>query len=147
MPDILLTTLNARYWHSSFGLRYLMANMGDLSERTLLLEFGIGDRPVDLLDKILNHQPKIVTFGVYIWNIDQVTQLVFDLKSIRPDLIVILGGPEVSYEYEGQPIVEAADFLVTGEGDLALPALCQHCLLYTSPSPRDQRGSRMPSSA
>ena len=31
------------------------------------------------------------------------------------------------------------------------PALSQHgvniCLLYTSPSPRDQRGSRMPSSA
>ena len=24
---------------------------------------------------------------------------------------------------------------------------CSHCLLYTSPSPRDQRGSRMPSSA
>ena len=24
---------------------------------------------------------------------------------------------------------------------------CEHCLLYTSPSPRDQRGSRMPSSA
>ena len=24
---------------------------------------------------------------------------------------------------------------------------CQPCLLYTSPSPRDQRGSRMPSSA
>ena len=29
-----------------------------------------------------------------------------------------------------------------------LPFVCQHiCLLYTSPSPRDQRGSRMPSSA
>ena len=26
-------------------------------------------------------------------------------------------------------------------------ALCHDCLLYTSPSPRDQRGSRMPSSA
>ena len=26
-------------------------------------------------------------------------------------------------------------------------ALCYFCLLYTSPSPRDQRGSRMPSSA
>ena len=25
--------------------------------------------------------------------------------------------------------------------------LCNDCLLYTSPSPRDQRGSRMPSSA
>ena len=27
------------------------------------------------------------------------------------------------------------------------PILVQSCLLYTSPSPRDQRGSRMPSSA
>ena len=27
------------------------------------------------------------------------------------------------------------------------PALSKNCLLYTSPSPRDQRGSRMPSSA
>ena len=28
-----------------------------------------------------------------------------------------------------------------------LPFLVDSCLLYTSPSPRDQRGSRMPSSA
>ena len=28
-----------------------------------------------------------------------------------------------------------------------LPLFSKHCLLYTSPSPRDQRGSRMPSSA
>ena len=28
-----------------------------------------------------------------------------------------------------------------------LPTLVDSCLLYTSPSPRDQRGSRMPSSA
>ena len=27
------------------------------------------------------------------------------------------------------------------------PVQCKYCLLYTSPSPRDQRGSRMPSSA
>ena len=30
---------------------------------------------------------------------------------------------------------------------LALNLMSQGCLLYTSPSPRDQRGSRMPSSA
>ena len=29
----------------------------------------------------------------------------------------------------------------------ALSTLIDTCLLYTSPSPRDQRGSRMPSSA
>ena len=30
---------------------------------------------------------------------------------------------------------------------LLVDAECEACLLYTSPSPRDQRGSRMPSSA
>ena len=35
------------------------------------------------------------------------------------------------------PVVEGRGFA----------GLCEHCLLYTSPSPRDQRGSRMPSSA
>ena len=40
---------------------------------------------------------------------------------------------------------------VTDDGMLrflyTLPAAFMFCLLYTSPSPRDQRGSRMPSSA
>lgn len=134
MPDIVLTTLNARYWHSSFGLRYLMANMGDLTSRTTMLEFGISERPVDLIDQILKHQPKIVGVGVYIWNIDQATQLVLDLKSVRPDMVVVLGGPEVSYETESQPIVAAADFVVTGEADVAFPQLCQHILNGTTPS-------------
>ena len=33
MPDIVLSTLNAKYIHASFGLRYLMANLGGLRER------------------------------------------------------------------------------------------------------------------
>ena len=36
--------------------------------------------------------------------------------------------------------------LVGGIRHSGLPPVCL-CLLYTSPSPRDQRGSRMPSSA
>ena len=35
---------------------------------------------------------------------------------------------------------------ITG-GSLVIISQSRHCLLYTSPSPRDQRGSRMPSSA
>ena len=34
-----------------------------------------------------------------------------------------------------------------GEYQTAIESHNKHCLLYTSPSPRDQRGSRMPSSA
>lgn len=136
MADIVLTTLNARYWHSSFGLRYLMANMGDLTSRTTMLEFGISERSVDLIDKILKHDPKIVGVGVYIWNIDAATELVRDLKAVRPDITIVVGGPEVSYETETQPIVHASDYVITGEADKAFPELCRQILGGTStPAP------------
>ena len=128
MSDIVLTTLNARYWHSSFGLRYLMANMAELTATTSMLEFGIGDRTVDIVSKILAHDPKIVGVGVYIWNVEAATKLVADLKSVRPDITIVVGGPEVSYEVENQQIVDGADFVITGEADVAFPELCRTVL-------------------
>ncbi|WP_437193808.1 DUF4080 domain-containing protein [Planctomicrobium sp. SH527] len=124
MSDIILTTLNARYCHSAFGLRYLLANMGPLREQTTLLEFGINDSTIDVLAQLLNHHPRMIGFGVYIWNVQQLTRLVEDLKRVRPDIIVILGGPEVSYETDGQPIVELADYVISGEADLTFRELC-----------------------
>lgn len=128
MPDIVLTTLNARYWHSSFGLRYLLANMQELTDRTVMLEFGINDRTVDILSDLLAQSPLIVGFGVYIWNIEPITKLVTDLKRLRPEMTIVLGGPEVSYETEGQPIVSHADYVVTGEADIEFPKLCRALL-------------------
>src|SRR5207237_7713500 len=98
--EIVLTTLNARYAHASFGLRYLLANLRELQPRAALLEFDINQRPVDMLEVILAQNPKIVGIGVYIWNATQSLQLVAELKRVRPDIIVVLGGPEVSYELD-----------------------------------------------
>ena len=128
MAEVVLTTLNARYWHSSFGLRYLKANMGELAEATELIEFTINDRLIDVVAGIRGHQPKIIGLGVYIWNIDQTTQLISDLKLACPDAVIVIGGPEVSYEYERLPVVELADYLITGEADLAFPRLCRQLL-------------------
>src|SRR5690242_17057259 len=103
MPDILLTTLNAKYAHASFALRYLLANLGhDLAPRARILEFDIARRPADVLEVILAESPKIVGIGVYIWNAAPAAQLVAELKRLRPDIAVILGGPEVSYETNQQ---------------------------------------------
>lgn len=124
MPDILLTTLNARYAHASFGLRYLMANLGELRERSCIVEFDISQRPIDMLDVILSHNPKIVGIGVYIWNAELSEQLVGMLKRVRPEIRVVLGGPEVSYETDQQPICAMADYVITGEADLAFAELC-----------------------
>ncbi len=134
MPQIVLATLNARYAHSSFGLRYLYANMRELQSATSMLEFVIHDSPVEILAAILAESPTIVGLGVYIWNVEQTAKLVSDLKRVRPDMVVVLGGPEVSYETLGQPIVEMADFVVAGEADIAFRELCKLILDGSRPT-------------
>src|SRR5213075_2678247 len=104
MPDIVLTTLNAKYIHAAFGLRYLLANLGPLRPGACIAEFDINQRPIDIAEVLLARNPKIIGFGVYIWNVAPTSEVVAAIKRVRPDIIVILGGPEVSYEVEGQPI-------------------------------------------
>ncbi|MGA2222009.1 MAG: DUF4080 domain-containing protein [Verrucomicrobiia bacterium] len=145
MPDIILTTLNARYAHCAFGLRYLMANLGDLKPRARILEFDINQRPVDVAEVILSQRPKIVGIGVYIWNAAQSLQLVADLKRLRPDLVIIIGGPEVSYEVDQQEISRLADYVITGEGDLAFAELCRGIVARASrPWNRQQPAGETP---
>ena len=134
MPSIVLSTLNARFSHSSFGLRYLLANMGELQFETALREFTINDNLDDVLAAILDERPTIVGLGVYIWNVDQTTKLIADLRRVRPEIIVVIGGPEVSYETDDQPIVALADYVITGEGDHAFRDLCRQLLNGTRPS-------------
>jgi radical SAM superfamily enzyme YgiQ (UPF0313 family) len=119
VPDIVLTTFNARYAHAAFGLRYLRANLGPLQSRAVILEFEISHRPVDALEAILAANPRIVGIGVYIWNVTVATQLVAELKRVQPKTIIVVGGPEVSYESESQEICQLADYVVSGEADLA----------------------------
>lgn len=133
MPDILLSTLNARYAHSAFGLRYLFANLGDLQPRAEIVEFDISQRPMDIAEKILARNPRIVGLGVYIWNVAPTTELVGLLKRLAPTLIIVLGGPEVSYEFENQAIVRLADFTISGEADLEFSQLCTKLLAGRRP--------------
>ena len=128
MPAIVLATLNAKYPHCAFGLRYLHANMGELRDETALLEFTINQPTLDMLDSILTQRPRIVGLGVYIWNVVETTRLVADLKRVAPEVIVVLGGPEVSYETDQLEITRLADYVITGEGDVAFAALCRELL-------------------
>jgi radical SAM superfamily enzyme YgiQ (UPF0313 family) len=128
MPDILLATLNAKYPHASLGLRYLLANLGDLAPRAALLEFEIANRPTDIVERLLREQPRIVGFGVYIWNVRQTTEVVGELRRVAPDVKLVLGGPEVSYGADDLEIVGLADCVVSGEGDLVFADVCRRFL-------------------
>lgn len=135
MPDIVLTTLNAKFAHAAFGLRYLFANLGVLQERAEIVEFETSQRSVDVLEALLARDPKIVGIGVYIWNVAEATRLVGELKRVRPEIVVVLGGPEVSYETEQQEIARLADHVITGEADLAFADLCSATLTSKSEIP------------
>ena len=128
MPSILLATLNARHAHTSFGLRYLLANLGELQSSAKLLEFDINQRPLDIAESILSHNPAIIALGVYVWNAAPSLQLAALLKRLRPDVVLILGGPEVSHEIDQQEIAQWADYVIQGEADLALANLCRQIL-------------------
>jgi len=132
-PKIVLATLNARYFHTSFGLRYLYANLNELQQFCEIKEFIIQTRALDIVEQILASTPDIVGFGVYIWNIVETTDVVSLLKVIAPEIKVVLGGPEVSYETQQQAIVASADYVLTGPADLSFYQLCKDLINNTPP--------------
>ncbi len=130
--NIVLTTLNSRYTHSSIGLRYLYANLKELQKDALILEFSINDAVQSIAEKILEQQPEIVGIGVYIWNASQVRELLEIIKKVSPETVVVLGGPEVSHE-PFRVNYDLADFIIQGEGDLAFYTLCRQIDTQTAP--------------
>jgi len=134
MSEIVLTTLNARYQHTAFGLRYLQANLGDLQDQSVILEFGLKESATEVLDAILAESPRIVGFGVYIWNVEPLTGIVAALKTLRPEIVIILGGPEVSYELDDLKIADYADFIIQGEADITCRKVCEQILSGEPPT-------------
>ncbi len=122
---IILTTLNSTYQHSAFGLRYLFANLKDLKQEAQILEFTIETPVFDIVESLLSYQPQIIGFGVYIWNLQQTTQVVQILKKISPSTVIVLGGPEVSYENKDQELCLLADVVISGEADLTFYEICK----------------------
>ena len=130
---IVLATLNAKYIHASLGLRYLLANMDvhggpGLKAQTQLREFVIAQPPLLIVEQLLALNSKVIGLGVYIWNVVETTQVVQLLKALRPDIKIVVGGPEVSFETDSQEICRLADHVITGWGDVSFPKLCRALL-------------------
>lgn len=128
MTEVLLTTLNAKYHHTALSLRYLRANLGDLKERSKILEFTIQQNSRDIAERLLAENPRIIGLSVYIWNARQTYEVVSILKKISPKTVLVLGGPEVSHQCERIPLCQVADFTIRGEGELLFRELCENIL-------------------
>jgi len=127
MAKIILTTLNARYSHTSLSLRYLYANLHDLRQSAEILEFVIGNNNQEIAQKLLEKNPKIIGFSVYIWNVNDIREIIGILKAVAPHVWIILGGPEVSF-LPRRVDLEKADYFISGEGEELFYTLCKGLL-------------------
>ena len=135
MKDIILTTFNARFTHTAIGLRYLYANLAELQDSTQIVEFVINTSVADAAEAILMHHPKIVGIGAYIWNAQEVHELIEILKKVSPQILIVLGGPEASY-LPHRVDFSKADFIIQGEGDTAFYELT--CKLLKGDIPQEK---------
>jgi radical SAM superfamily enzyme YgiQ (UPF0313 family) len=143
-PSIILSTLNARYMHTGFGLRYIYANLGELQQQTQILEFTIQESPLNIVEQLLAHNPKIIGFSIYIWNVAEVNKTVAMLKQVAPDVIILVGGPEVSHHPDIPAVAELADYVISGPGEVSVKELCNELLADKRPDNKFIDGKSLP---
>lgn len=114
---IVLSTLNAKYIHTSLALRYLKAYSQKEFEIEIA-EYTIKDPAMNIVTDLFNRQPDVVGFSCYIWNIEETITVIDMLRKVKPDLKIVLGGPEVSYDTDyWMKRLPEVDFIVMGEGE------------------------------
>ncbi len=124
---VLLTTLNSKFIHSSLAIRYLKAYAKDELSNIDLIEYTVNNDLDYILGEIYKKEYDIICFSCYIWNLDKILELSKNLKKIAPNLTIILGGPEVSYDPE--EILsqhEYIDYIVFGEGEITFKEILKY---------------------
>lgn len=120
----LLVALNSQYIHSNLAVWYLKACCGTSCGKVDVAEHTINDTPDSVLTSIYRHGADVVAFSCYIWNIEFILKIACDLKKVKPEIIIVLGGPEVSYTpQEIMKNVPAVDYILAGESELSFALL------------------------
>ena len=122
--NVVLSTLNSKFIHSSLALRYLKAYGEAHGQAYDIVEYTINMPVLHILSDITEHDIDILGFACYIWNIEMTLHVVDMVKAVRPDIKIVLGGPEVSFTAD--ELLERCpniDYIVQGEGEEAFRAL------------------------
>ena len=114
----LIVALNSKYIHSSLAPWYLKAACDGARGEIKVAEFTINENIEAVLSAIYFEKPDVAAFSCYIWNIGHVLRLAENLKKILPEVIILCGGPEVSYDpAELLAAYNSVDYVISGEGE------------------------------
>jgi radical SAM superfamily enzyme YgiQ (UPF0313 family) len=119
-----IIALNSKYIHTSLAPWYLKAACGNDYGEIQVLEHTVNESINDVLTSIYLNKPDLAAFSCYIWNIAHVLKLASSLKKLLPKTLILLGGPEVSYDADDLlKENEFVDFVLAGEGEESFPKL------------------------
>lgn len=129
----LLIGINSKYIHPTLSIYQLAYNT---TYPVTLKEFTIKDNVDKIVNYIIDEKPDLVGFSVYIWNINIIKEII---KCIRDtNIMILLGGPEVSYNAKEYILNNEADFVINNEGEesfhLLLAALHNNTPLFDVPN-------------
>ncbi len=136
---IVLAALNASYVHTNLAIRCIGKALSAAGHEVILFERSLKDRTRELLHALHKADADTYGFSVYIWNREAILSLAADLKLLRPQAKIVLGGPEISYEdvsfFEKYPFI---DNILAGEGETVFPAFAgqfppRHSILCGEP--------------
>ncbi len=118
MNTILLAAINARYTHSCLALYCLKSYAADAGRTIVVREYSINRDPREILADMAAVRPDIIGLSVYIWNSGLIRRMLPLLKDRCGNRLLILGGPEVSYNPESW-IAEFPDIdcIIAGPGE------------------------------
>lgn len=119
---IIFAALNAKYIHTNLAIRSISKYCKEFSPE--ICEYTINDNIDGVIASLHTKKADVIAFSCYIWNIEEILYITQCLKKVRPELKIILGGYEVSYDskamLEQNPHV---DYIIRGEGEKPMKAL------------------------
>jgi anaerobic magnesium-protoporphyrin IX monomethyl ester cyclase len=94
-----LITLNAKFIQTALSLRYLRNSARAAGFQNVWMREFVINQPVwKIAAEISQLRPDILGISIYIWNRSQSFELIERLKKQNPELEIVIGGPEVSFE-------------------------------------------------
>ena len=112
--QVLLTTLNAKYIHMNLAIR-LLYELNKDHEGLDWKEFTIKEDKDDIAKHCSAFD--VVAFSCYIWNITPTLEVIQKIKTLNPNCKILLGGPEVSYDWKDVIAIKDVDYIIVGEGE------------------------------
>jgi radical SAM superfamily enzyme YgiQ (UPF0313 family) len=125
---VLLTAINSKFIHSNLAVRYLNSFTKDLEYDCKIREFSINDREEHVLKEIIEEEADVVAISTYIWNVEMATRLANLIKMVNPEIEILYGGPEVSYDSRVFLKDHVGDYVIEGEGEKTYREFIQYKL-------------------